>query len=292
MLSEAGFEIHPGTRLGRVHYTVADLERMVQFYRDVLGFRLLWREGDTAALGAGERELLRLTEVPGAVRARRTTGLYHTAFLVPTRRELAHLVRRIIELQVPVHGHSNHGTHLAMYLPDPEGNGIELAWDFPREVWPMRDGLYLIEEAPRTGIDLGELLAEIQADSAPWDGLSPETVVGHVHLHVRDLDEAERFYHGVLGLGVTLRSRSFGAYFFSAGGYHHHVGTNIWHGVGAPLPPENATGLRYFTVVLPDPAELDRVAQRLEEAGIARAPSGEGIYVSDPSGIGLLLTAA
>src|SRR5690606_39648555 len=91
---------------------------------------------------------------------------------------------------------------------------------------------------------------EIQADSAPWDGLSSETVVGHVHLHVRDLDEAERFYHGVLGLGVTLRSRSFGAYFFSAGGYHHHVGTNIWHGVGAPLPPENATGLRYFTVVL------------------------------------------
>lgn len=291
-MSGPGFEIHPKTRLGRVHYTVADLDSMTTFYQEILGFRLLWREGDTAALGAGERELLRLTEVPGAVRARRRTGLYHTAFLVPTRWELAHLVRRIAKTRTPIQGHSNHGTHLAMYLPDPEGNGIELAWDFPRDVWPMRDGRYLIESGPRSGIDLADLMRELEKDTSPWSGLSPGTVVGHVHLHVSDLAETERFYHQILGMGVTLKSREFGAYFFSAGGYHHHVGTNIWLGQGAPPPPENATGLRYFTVLVPDQEQLKLLAERLAEAGCTPNVSGEGVYVSDPSGIGVLLSAA
>ena len=283
------FEIHPKTHLGRVHYNVADLESMCDFYQKILGFRLLWRDKDTAALGCGERELLRLTEVPGAVRMKRRTGLYHTAFLVPTRWELAHLVRRIAETRTPVHGHSNHGTHLAMYLPDPEGNGIELAWDFPRDAWPMKDGRYLIEAAPRTGIDFRELMSELEKDPSPWEGLSPESVVGHVHLHVSDLAESERFYHGVLGMGVTLNSSAFGAAFFSAGGYHHHVGTNVWNGVGVPPPPENATGIRYFTILVPEREHLEALSERLEAAGVAQETCEEGIYVKDPSGIGVLL---
>lgn len=288
----ATHRIDPGMQLGRVHYTVADLGRMVAFYRDLLGFRLLWEEGATAALGAGERELLRLTEVAGARRVRRTTGLYHTAFLVPTRWELANLLRRIIETNTAIQGHSNHGTHLAIYLPDPEGNGIELAWDFPREVWPMKNGLYDLASTPRTGVDLRALLGELERDPSPWEGLHPDTIVGHVHLHVADLAETEAFYHGVLGLDVTLLSDEFGALFMSAGGYHHHVGSNIWLGPGAPPAPEDATGLRYFTIVVPDREELERLGGRLEAAGITRKDQDEGIFVKDPSSIGVLLTSA
>lgn len=284
--------IHPGTRLGRVHYTVANLEQVAGFYRDILGFRLLWQDGATAALGAGERELLRLTEVPGARRVRRTTGLYHTAFLVPTRRELAHLLRRIIETRTPIQGHSNHGTHLAIYLPDPEGNGIELAWDFPREVWPMKDGLYDLSSTPRTGVDLRELLGELDRDPSSWEGLHPDTVVGHVHLHVADLGETEAFYHGLLGMDVTLLSHDFGALFLSAGGYHHHVGSNIWLGPGAPPAPEDATGLRYFTIVVPDGEELARIRARLDATGVSHRPEEGGIFIKDPSSIGVLIKSA
>lgn len=283
-------QIDPRTRLGRVHYTVADLERMVAFYQDVLGFRLLWKEGNSAALGAGERELLRLTEVAGARRVRRTTGLYHTAFLVPTQWELAQLLRRIIDTSTSIQGHSNHGTHLAIYLPDPEGNGIELAWDFPREMWPMRDGLYDLASTPRTGVDLGALLEELERDPSPWEGLHPETTVGHVHLHVADLSETEAFYREVLGLDVTLLSEEFGALFMSAGGYHHHVGSNIWLGPGAPPAPADATGLCYFTIVVPDKEELDRVGARFEAAAIPHEPQDGGIFVKDPSSIGVLVT--
>lgn len=285
-------EIDPKTQLGRVHYTVADLSRQVEFYQGVLGLKVLWREGDTAALGTEKRELLRLTQEPGARRVHGTTGLYHTAFLVPTRWELANLVRQIVETRSPVQGHSDHGTHLALYLPDAEGNGIELAWDFPREQWPMKDGKMRLQDMPRRGIDLEELMSELERDPSPWLGIDPDTVVGHVHLHVADLDASEGFYHRILGFGVTMKSEEFGALFVSAGGYHHHIGANIWHGAGAPPPPKDATGLRYFTVSLPDEEELARLVERLRHAGVQAIPSEEGYLVDDPSQNGVLLTAA
>ena len=202
--------IHPETRIGAVHYTVRDLNRQVDFYRDILGFHLLWCDGDTAALGTKTRELLRLTENPSAPAPGRTTGLYHTAFLVPTKWELAHLVNRVIETRTPVQGHSNHGTHLALYLPDPEGNGIELAWDFPKEQWPMKDGVIRFEDMPREGIDLEALLSELDKDPSPWNGLSDETVVGHVHLHVSHLDETRAFYRDLLGFDITIEGEHLG----------------------------------------------------------------------------------
>src|SRR5690606_11863364 len=123
------------------------------------------------SLGTEQRELLRFTAVPGARRVRGTTGLYHTAFLVPTRWDLAHLVHRIAATRTPIHGTSNHGTHLAIYLPDAEGNGIELAWDFPRETWPMRNGVIDYLGMPRRGVDFTELMREIEENPAPWPGL-------------------------------------------------------------------------------------------------------------------------
>lgn len=277
--------IHPETKIGAVHYIVSELGRVASFYSDVLGFDVIRQDVDAAVLGAGERELLRLTERTDAKPAPRAAGLYHTAFLVPTRWDLAHLLRRIIETRTPIQGTSNHGTHLAIYLPDPEGNGIELAWDFPPDVWPMKDGQFDLAAAPREGVDLGQLMEEIERDPSPWNGLSPDTVVGHIHLHASDLGDAEQFYHGVLGFDVTLRSASFGASFFSAGGYHHHIGTNIWRGRGAPQKPEGARGLESYRIVTPSDKETARIKERLVSAGIDFREIDGRVRALDPAGI-------
>ncbi|MBI3160800.1 MAG: VOC family protein [Chloroflexi bacterium] len=289
---QAETRIHPATRIGYVHYTVADLSRQVEFYKDILGFRLLRRAGGSAALGAGQRELLRLTEVHGARPSRGTTGLYHTAFLVPARGDLAHLIRRIAEAGAPIQGHSNHGTHLAMYLPDAEGNGIELAWDFPKEQWPMRDGVISFEDMPRAGIDIDDLMSKLERDPAPWDGLPDGAQVGHVHLHVADIPASEQFYHAVLGFDVVMNSPQFRALFVSAGGYHHHIGLNTWQGVGAPPPPPDAAGLRYFSIALPDGEELERVLGRVRAAGIKTEKTPDGALFHDPARNGVLLTTS
>lgn len=284
------FVIHPATRLGHVNLTVANLDRQIAFHRDILGFKLHWREGAEAGLGAGGEDLFRFTEVPGARRVRGTTGLYHTAILVPTKWELAQLLQRIAETRTPLQGMSNHGTHLAIYLPDAEGNGLELAWDFPRDQWPSFDTM-LLSAGPRP-LDVDDLVAELRRDPSPWTGMHPDTKVGHVHLHVAAINSAGKFYHDVLGFDTVFQSPEYGVHFVSAGGYHHHIGLNTWQGVGAPLPPPDATGLRYFTVVLPDKTELKQVLEQIQAAGIATEETNEGILVHDPSRNGVLLTAS
>ena len=294
LVSETTPVIDPATRLGAVHLTVADLDKQIVFHQDVLGFKLHWRAGAEAGLGAGGEDLLRFSELKGAQRARRATGLYHTAILVPSKWELAQLLNKIAQTHSRIQGMTNHGTHLAIYLPDAEGNGLELAWDFPREKWQP------IAEALRRGdmdtmmrasgpLEPEELFAELEQNDTPWAGLNPETRVGHVHLHVADLHATKQFYHDVLGFDIMIDSNQMGAAFFSAGGYHHHIGGNVWHGVGAPPPPPDATGLRSFTVVLPDEAEMGRVSERIQRAGIAMQPMPDGILVRDPSQNGVLL---
>src|SRR2546422_1146769 len=285
------FVIHPAAALGYVHLTTADLDRQITFYQSVLGFKLHWKKDATASLGAGRGDLLRLTEVRGAHRVRGTTGLYHLAVLVPTRWELAHLLRRVVDTHAHIQGMVNHYTHLAIYIPDAEGNGIELAWDFPRDQWPAPEDLLRLGNGP---VDPEDLLSELERGPSPWPGAHPDTRIGHVHLHVADLSAAGRFYQGVLGFQATFSysaARDFGALFVSAGGYHHHIGLNIWRGVGAPPPPRDAVGLRYFTIVLPDRIELDRVMARVREAGIGGEEHSVGMLVRDPSTNGVLLTA-
>lgn len=286
--------IDPTTRLGHVHYTVASLERQVAFYQ-TLGFHLHWRTETQAGLGAGAADLLRLTEVAGARPVQQTTGLYHTAFNVTTRWELAHLLKRIAERRLPMQGASDHGTHLALYLPDAEGNGIELAWDYPEPQWPKS----FREMFQRNrALDIDALLMALTERSGAWSGVGPETRVGHVHLHVAHLGPTDRFYRGVLGFGIpfdmTGAPAAFAetAIFFAAGGYHHHIGTNIWQGAGAPPPPAHATGLRYFTVVLPTPAALERVATQIRAADIATEATKDGLLVHDASRNGVLLQVA
>ena len=290
-----GNTIHPATRMGYVQYIAADIERQIEFYESILGLQTHWREGSSAGMGAGGEDLLRLTEVPGARRAYRTTGLYHTAFLVPERRDLAHLLMRIAETQTRIQGMTDHGTHWAIYLPDAEGNGIELAWDFPRERWPTS-----FEQMMRRNraLNTAELMQVLQEDSSPWDGPGPGTAVGHVHLHVAQIPPTRQFYHEVLGFNLSfdLENASGGlaetAAFFNAGDYHHHIGANTWLGEGAPPPPDDAIGLRYFTIILPDQAALEPVLARIKAAGVETHQVEEGILLHDPSYNGILLTTA
>ena len=268
------------TDLGAVHLTVSDLDRALDFYEGRLGFRLHGREGDVARLGAGGEDLLVLTGRAGAPRAQRVTGLYHFAVLVPSRADLARVLRHLVMTETPLTGGADHLVSEALYLSDPEGNGIEVYRDRPRDQWPREGSQPLMATDP---LDLHALLAEAEAEEAPWEGLPRDTRIGHVHLHVSRLDEAERFYLGVLGFDLVMRYGP-SALFVSAGGYHHHVGLNTWAGVGAPRPPAGAVGLRHFVVQVRDAAELERVRGRVRAAGLVDATVPGGFAVSDPSG--------
>jgi catechol 2,3-dioxygenase len=287
-MTKTAIQIHSDTRLGYVHLTVADLERSLAFYQEALGFRLHRHEEDSAYLGAGQTDLLRLTGQPTARRVSRTTGLYHFAILVPTRFALAQSLRCIVETRTTVQGFADHGVSEAIYLADPDGNGIEIYRDRSRDQWPFQNGQLSMVTDP---LDVDSLLAELDGHGEPWSGLSPETVLGHVHLHVADIAEAETFYRDVLGFELMQRYGP-SASFLSAGGYHHHIGINTWADAGAPPPPADAVGLRWFTVCLPDQTELKKVTGRIESAGLEFEERREGLYLHDPSKNGLTLTVS
>jgi catechol 2,3-dioxygenase len=286
----APFSIHPATGVGPVALTVADLDRSEQFYRDIIGFKTLGRDGTTATLTAdGTTPLLTLTGQPGARRRpQRTTGLYHFAILTPSRADLAHALRRLAEARWPLSGASDHLVSEALYLDDPDGNGIEIYRDRPREDWPRQNGQIQMATDP---LDFDSLLDELGSSSQTGDSMAPGTIIGHVHLHVADLRAAEQFYHGVLGFDIIQRYGP-SALFISAGGYHHHIGLNTWAGVGAPAPPPDAAGLRYFVVHMPDAAARDAVVERVRAAGIAIEEAAEGLLVRDPSANSVVLTVA
>jgi catechol 2,3-dioxygenase len=291
------FSLHPATRLGPVHLSVADLERQITFYRDVLGFKLHGADGATVArLGAGGEDLLVLTRLPDGRRVRGATGLYHLAVLFPSRRELARALARLFALLYPNYP-TDHVMTETTYLDDPEGNGIELYADTPeRGTWGIEGGELVARDAQgrlrsgRDPLDVEALLRELQPGDRIDEPLPEGAKMGHVHLHVGDLDEAVGFYHGVLGFDVQIQSARMQASFVSAGGYHHHIGLNTWLGQGVPPPPPGSLGLRHFTVVVPDEAELGRLVERLAQAGIAAEKTEAGLLVRDPSQNGVLLT--
>ena len=287
------FVIHPDTRPGHVHLTVADLERQIEFYQRVLGFQLHWSEPGRAGLGARGSDLLLMTEDSSARRVRGTTGLYHFAVLFPDRREFARAVARLFELRYPNHP-TDHLMTETTYLDDPEGNGIELYVDTPeRGRWDMsNDGFAAVDAQgkPHSGrepLDVEALLQHLRADDR-LDGPAPEgTVIGHVHLHVADIAKANHFYHDQLGFDIQGVSNSIGISFVSAGGYHHHIGLNIWLGQDAPAPADGALGLRNFSIVVPNAAELEH---RLGQAKLPFEKNEAGVLVRDPSHNGVLLT--
>jgi catechol 2,3-dioxygenase len=278
-------KLAPQTRLGAVELTVTDLDRSAEFYENAIGLRLHRREGGKAALGAGGEDLLVLVEEPDARRAGRHAGLYHFALLHPSRLELARAAARLAATQTPIQGASDHGISEAIYLPDPDGNGIELASDRPKEEWP---DLSAMAGGPEP-LDLGALLDLVSGED-PQPYVDPSTSIGHLHLHVGDLDAATRFYRDVVGFEIMTYLPS--AVFVAAGGYHHHVGFNLWRGPGVPPVPEGVVGLRHFMVVLDGEAELQALRARAEKADVAVEEAPEGLFLRDPSGNALLFVTA
>jgi catechol 2,3-dioxygenase len=268
-------------RLGAVHLVVADLDRSVAFYQDAIGLRLHRREDPVAAMGAGGEDLLVLHEEQTARRAGRHAGLYHFALLVPSRDELARSLQRLAVTRTPIDGASDHGISEAIYLPDPDGNGIEIAADRPREMWPSLDTLS--RPAP---LDLHGLLAVV-GDTAPVRHADPATVVGHVHLHVNDIAAARRFYEEVVGFDAMSVLPN--AIFVSVAGYHHHLAYNTWRGAGIPgAPRDGVVGLRHWTILV-DAASVAAARARLAAAGVEVAERDGGILVHDPAGIPVLI---
>ncbi len=270
--------IDPATQIGLVSLTVANLERSLTYYTEALGFAVLQRDGQTAILGAAETPLLALTELPGARRwPGYATGLYHFAILTPTRLDLARSLVHLLQVGLPFPGQADHAVSEALYLTDPDGNGIEIYRDRPRAEWAWRDGLVHMVTEP---LDVRGLLAEATEHPAPWSGLPAGTRLGHMHLQVGDLAQAEAYYHDVLGFDIT--SHYPGALFISAGGYHHHLGLNIWQSRGAGPAPAGTAGLRYFTLELPSEAARAEVVERVKAAGLDYAEVAGAIAVFDP----------
>ncbi|HMA36190.1 MAG TPA: VOC family protein [Chloroflexia bacterium] len=270
--------LHPATQMGMLALTVADLERALRFYQDVLGFQLLTQEATRATLGAGDTPLLELVGQAGArPKPARATGLYHFAILLPSRADLACALRRLAEMHYPLSGYADHLVSEALYLDDPDGNGIEIYRDRPRAEWPRVDGQIRMASDP---IDFESLLGELARDPRPWAGLPAGTRLGHMHLQVGDIPQAQAFYHDVLGFDVVVTLP--GALFVSAGGYHHHLGLNTWQSRGAGPAPAGSAGLREFSIVVPDAAELARVAARLTAAGVPFVPAAQSLTLADP----------
>jgi len=279
--------INPDTTVGTVRLTVTDLDRSRAFYEHAVGLRALELADGTLALGTGGgRPLVALRGDPAApVPGPRATGLYHLAILVPTRRDLAAAVTRLVRGGGPLHGASDHLVSEAVYLSDPDGNGIEIYRDRPRERWPRAGDALQMATLP---LDLRGLLAELSDPDTP-ERLAPTgTRIGHVHLQVAELHETEEFYRGVLGFEVMVRSYP-GALFVAAGGYHHHIGLNTWHSAGASPPPPGSVGLRSFEIELPDEHELVALLERVQAAGIEIERTESGALVRDPSGNGIIL---
>ena len=281
--------IDPATTLGAVRLRVTDLEGVAAFYQRAIGLHEIARSAGEVQLGVSPGaplvELVGDADAP--VRPARTTGLFHLAILVPTRADLAQAVHRVVDAGWSFTGASDHLVSEALYLDDPEGNGIEIYRDRPREEWARRgDGELEMATLP---LDLDGVMASLPP-GVPDEGMPPGTVMGHVHLQVRDTAEAGDFYGGLIGFDPTVTAYP-GALFVSAGGYHHHLGLNVWGSRGAPAPPEGSTGLDRYRIHLPDAAEADAIAGRLDAAGYAVTAGADGHAVLDPSGIRLVLAS-
>ncbi len=280
------YTIHPQTCMGRVHLTVADLGRSLAYYQQDIGLQLLRQEGQTAYLGAGESELLILTEQPGAQPTRGTTGLYHFALLIPSRLELARTLQHLSDQRTPIYGASDHAVSEALYLTDPDGHGIEIYRDRPRDEWGYPDGRLKLVTEP---FDADGVMGELTGQEPAWAGLHAATRMGHVHLHVNHIPAAEQFYQDLLGFEIMARYGA-GASFAAAGGYHHHLGLNTWAGVGASPPSADAARLLWFEIVLPETAVLTQLTHRLQAAGIEIGRENGRIFIQDPANNTILLT--
>ena len=267
-------------RVGSVGMIARDLDRLTVYYRDMLGLTVMERTKNTARLGAGGVVLLELTHKPDALPDdTREAGLYHTAFLMPTRADHARWILHTAKNRVPITGASDHGVSEAFYLDDPEGNGVEVYNDRPREEW-TRDGATILQKTDP--LDVEAILTEIDPATSTYTGAPDGLRIGHVHLRVGNVPKAEEFYCGAMGLDVTRRRN--GATFMSTGGYHHHIATNVWHSNGSGPRNEKRAGLAWVGMEATDAATLEALSQRFGKTGASVSAIPGGFASVDPWG--------
>lgn len=278
---------------------MGDLGRALAFYQGVLGFRVGHQEGGRVTLASGEqsdssgaattpRELFVLEERPGIGRRPLrpvTTGLYHVALLVPSRRALGRALLGLREAGYPLRGMSDHAVSESLYLDDPDGNGLEIYADRPRQMWPVRDGVVQMTVDP---MDVEGVMAAGRERPEPWAGLPAETVVGHVHFTVSRLEPALAFYRDLIGFDEMMRVPTLAA--VSAGGYHHHLNLNTWAGEGAPSDSDQVAGLSGWELEVPGEQARRVLIGRVKAAG-AIVSSSHGVTARDPDAIAVEIVA-
>jgi catechol 2,3-dioxygenase len=267
-------------RVGMVTMRVRRLDPATDFYRDVLGLAVMERTATSAQLGSGGLKLLALEAHPqAATESRSAAGLYHTAFLMPTRKDLARWLVHAAINQVPLSGFADHRVSESVYLDDPEGNGIEVYADRDPSLWQWSGGTVTMA-TDRLNID--DLLTLTDTNVSDYASAPEGLRIGHVHLRVGDLARAESFYHGTVGLDPTRRRN--GASFLSSGHYHHHLGMNVWQSEGAGRRDETATGLAWFSLEVEREDLFAAQQERLRQAGAPLATIANGFETSDPWG--------
>jgi len=280
------FHNKPNTYVEHVNIKVESLERSLKYYQEVIGFKVLEQTATTAKFTTDGKMSILSIEQPSQPLPKlgRTTGLYHFAILLPHRSDLARIVYHFSELGIRI-GSSDHLVSEALYLNDPDGNGIEIYVDREPSQWHWRSEEVAMTVDP---LNFQDLLSNEKPEQ-PWKGLPAGTVMGHIHLHVADLTKAEVFYSKGLGFEVVNRYGD-QALFISTGKYHHHIGLNTWNGVGAPTPPANSVGLGSFTLNFSDEEARQRVINNLEQIG-SSVTVDKGVYSTiDPSGNRILLS--
>ena len=281
------YRLPESAHIGRVRLQVADLDRSIDYYETVIGFRVLGRDGRVARMGAhgDDRVLVELHERPGvrSVARRGRLGLYHFAILLPDRAALGRFLAHLGELGVRA-GMSDHLVSEALYLTDPDGLGVEVYADRPRSAWRESASQLAMAADP---LDTEGVIAAAKGE--PWTGAPPGTTIGHVHLYVRDLDQAAQFYHEGVGLDKIVWSYP-GALFMSAGGYHHHLGTNTW-AADAPPASDDEARLLDWELVVPTAADADAAAKSITDAGHPVERSQQGNVARDPWGTALRVVA-
>lgn len=273
------FHQKPTTYVSNVTIKVADLKRSLDFYQQVIGFQILTESHDRAQLTAdGKTALLTLQQPKGVTRKEpRTAGLYHFAILLPTRKDLASIVPHLVNQGVQL-GSADHLVSEALYFSDPDGNGIEIYRDRLPEEWTWHNDSVAMSVDP---LNFEDLLSKESVKE--WAGLPADTVMGHIHLHVSDLAEAEKFYTKALDFEVVTRYGQ-QAIFIADNRYHHHIGLNVWNGVGVPQPSKQSVGLAHYTIVVADSIKQQKIANQLQALGCTFEFKDEVLITEDPAG--------
>ena len=271
-------KIDPKTEIGAVRLAVKDLPDMKNFYRDIIGLGIINQDHETVKLGVGELPLVELISNPDGISHPNSTGLFHIAILLPNRPELGRWLKHLISTGYPLDGVGDHLVSEALYLSDPEGNGIEIYRDRPKETWQYIDGQIQMDTK---SVDLESLLKD--ASPNEFSGLPEGTKMGHIHLQVNNVAKTAAFYQDVLGFDLIAKMP--GAGFLSAGGYHHHIGMNTWRSLGGGIAPSDSLGLIDYQILLPTSLSQESIANKLSSHHIDFTRQNGSFRVQDPAGI-------